>query len=165
MALTPKELAELARECMARSAKMPQPERVAEDARAVLQYLVRPRLHYVDVDQVDETDLQMRRMAIRLIRRALKVDMRVPANRKGELPRALGLVGRAAKATTVEHFAIVMMMNRLRDYSAEDGSFPYSSKRKAADAVVEGFYVAGIDRRLKPENVGKIYERYWKNVG
>jgi hypothetical protein len=169
MALTSKELARLARGCMKRAAEVPEPGKVEEDARAALQSLVeslRPRLRLVDVGE----QARCRRIglthrdAIRALKRALAVDMQVPANRKGAILRALGLVGRVSKTRSVQHRAIALMMERLLELS--EGitvpTFPYDSKRKAADAVAAGFFEAGINRRLTPENVEKIHARYWR---
>lgn len=159
MALTQKELAALAKACMSQAARTLNPDEVPEDARAVLRYLVRPRLQHINPDKVDQEDLHKRWLASRLVRRALKVDMSKRANRKGGLPRALGLVGRVSKEKSARHLAVALMMGKL----LEEGF----RKHNAAVAVTEGFYEARIYRKLTgltAANVEKIYERYWKPV-
>jgi hypothetical protein len=146
-----RELAELARHCVTRAQQVPAPARVEEDARDMLQRLV------------DDRQVRLKhRDAARAIRRALAVDLQRPENRRGDLPRALGLVSRVDKGTSVKHLAISLMMENLLDHTDDDGSFPYGSKRRAAEAVVEGFYKAGINIKLTAENVERIWERYWK---
>ena len=132
------------------AAQIDDPARVEEDARAVLQRLIDDRDHHIR---------QRHREAIRALRRALAADMQAPANRKGDLPRALGLVSRVSKTTNVKHRAIILMMDRLLEWSTDDFVFPYDSKRKAAEAVVSGFFEAEIDTRLTAENVEQIWDR------
>lgn len=155
MPLSDQELADCARECMATAGQRSDPSNVDEDARDVLRRLVDDRNHAIR---------QKHRAAIRALRRVLAVDMNVQANRKGAIPRALGLVGRATKANTVKHRAIVLMVDRLlawREEKEVDGEviFPYNSIRKAADAVAIGFFEADLDSELTGANVEKIWSR------
>jgi hypothetical protein len=148
MALTPEELAELAQACLARASQVHDSARYAEDARAALQHLV------------DDQFVRTRhRDATKAIRRALAVDLQDPANRKGDIPRALGLAGRASKEKGAQHLAIWMMMTRLHDEG-------YPSKRAAVEAVIAGFYAIGIgiDRELTADNVDQVWERYQEKM-
>jgi hypothetical protein len=147
------DLARCAGECIREAAKLREPSRFEEDARAVLHRLVGDRAVRVK-----------HREAIRAIKRALAVDMTVERNRKGEIARALGLCSRRDRNTAVKHRAIVMMMHRLRDYSEIDPStkattFPYESLERAAQAVVLGFYHAGLDTHLTEDNVLQVWKR------
>jgi len=153
MTLSVKDLARRASACLERAATLEDPDIVEEDARAVLQRLVNDRL------------VRLRhRAAIRVIKRALAVNMDDPRNRKGELPRALGLVGRALRQTVREHRAIVLMVNDLQDYCDKNGNFPYRRRAQAAQAVADGFHAAGINRDLTAANVEKIWQRSWARV-
>ncbi len=152
MPLTLEDLAQTAVACMAEAAQVPEPARLEEDARAGLRALVDDRR--ISFDHRD---------ALRAIERALDVDMTKPANRKGELPQALGLVSRESKETAIKHRAIVLMMGRLLEYSevgaSGEATLCYELNRDAIDAVVNGFYGAGIDTTLTVENVEKIWNR------
>jgi len=125
---------------------------VEEGARAALQALVddrRVRLTHRD--------------AVRLIQRALAVDLK---DRKGPLPRALGLVSRGRKEVSIEHQAIVLMMLRLKDAWEEDPKthdvvLPYRSNEAAAFAVVAGFDLAGVSRDLTVDKVQQVFTRLW----
>ena len=137
---------------MAEAARLPEPARLEEDARATLRNLVndqRIRVKHPD--------------AVSALTRALAVDMTQPANRKGDLPRALGLVSRESRKVATKHRAIVLMMGRLLDYSefctGEDVVFPYRLKRAAIDAVIDAFYTAQIDTALTARNVEQLWRR------
>lgn len=153
--LTDQDLADCARDCMARAAAVPEPSKVEEDARAALQRLV---------DDRSATVRGKHRDAVRALRRALAVDMAEGANRKGALPQALGLVSRVSKGTVTKHRAIVTMMHRLLEHSewgprTGDVIFPFRTVGAAAEAVTRGFFHAGIDGRLTAENVEQIWVR------
>lgn len=148
------DLRRCAEECYALATEMPQPRLVEEDARAAFQRLV--------------SDRQIRRKgkhreALSAIRRALKVDMQKPANRKGDLPRALGLASRIAKGDRIKHQAIVLMMQRLLTWTVTDPAtgtlvFPWPTTHAAATDVVTAFAAADIDARLTTDNVEKVFE-------
>jgi len=151
--LDPAELSQWARACLGRAKELFDPANSEDDARTVLQRLVEDRAVRIK-----------HRHAVRAIRRVLAVDMSKESNRKGKLPIALGFVSRRNPQRAAQHRAIVMMMHRLKEYSVIDKRhhepvFPYASIRKAAEAVVVGFYESGIDPKLTPENVEKIRKR------
>jgi hypothetical protein len=73
-------------------------------------------------------------------------------------------VSRVAKNDLVKRRAIISMMHVLLDHSVLERatgnvSFPYRTVSRAAQAVVEGFYHAEIDRRLTTDNVLQIWAR------
>jgi uncharacterized protein (DUF849 family) len=150
--LTAEQLAQAARECMKEAAQLPEPARLEEDARAALQSLV------------DDQHIRAKHPdAVGFLTRALAVDMTEPANRKGDLPKELGLVSRESKAAAIKHHAIVLMMGRLLDYTefSNEGKavFCYRSKRQAIDAVVEAFFDAELDTDLTASNVEQLWRR------
>lgn len=128
------------------------------------------------------------RHAVRLIRQALAVDMRIPLNRKGAVPAALGLI--ADSRVGRKSRAVVLMMDRVLstpivDEAARcsDGqceqenakrlpcpsrascrqTFVFaSSLEQAAQAVVNGFYYAEIDPSLTVPAVMRTWQRHWK---
>lgn len=139
-------------ECLVEAAQLPLPARIEEDAREALQNLASDQ-------QIRATHAE----AVRLLDRALAVDMTKAANRKGDLPMELGLVSRESKKTAAKHRAIVLMMGRLLEYSELDAKgqaiFRYQSKRQAIDAVIDAFYQARIDTKLTARNVDQIWRR------
>lgn len=153
MALTDEELAVCARDCMLHASTRLEPAKLEEDARLVLQRLV------------DDRNVRVKhRDAVRALRRALDVDMSNPSNRKGALPRAIGLVSRMTKDKAIKQSAVVTMMHRMLEHSAQNPvtkemSFPYALIGDAAEAVTRGFFEAGIDIALSAENVEQIWTR------
>ena len=105
-------------------------------------------------------------LVVRAINAAPSVDMEKPANRKGAVPAAMGLVERRSKATTIRNLAIRFMMDRLQDHSEVDGDgnaferhsdiYPYLSPFKAAKAVVVAFDEARLDSNLDESYIIKI---------
>src|SRR5262249_19251209 len=78
--------------------------------------------------------------AVQMIKRALAVNMDTSANRKGDLPRALGFVTRQSKPTKLKHLAIIFMIDHLQDYADADArdfalARPYWPVSRAAQAV------------------------------
>jgi hypothetical protein len=151
--LSDEQLAKLARDCYDEVKARPLLTAVEEGARAALQRLV------------DDRNVRMRhRPAVRLITRALAVDLSDLKDRKGPIPRALGLVSRGRKGVSLEHQAIVLMMLRVKDAWDEDPkthdvTFPHRTNEAAAFAVAAGFKLAGINRSLTEEKVLKVRTR------
>jgi hypothetical protein len=153
MPLSQEDLAERARISMAMVTGTWGAKDFEEDARDALQRLTE-----------DKEVAARHPRAIEMLRRALAVNMNEPANRKGDLPRALGFINRRSKATRRKHQAIIRMIDYLQDYcdpNAKDGAgMPYLTVSQAAQAVVQGFYEAGIDTTLTADNVEQIYSRF-----
>lgn len=102
--------------------------------------------------------------AVRLLQAALAVDMALLSNRKGALPQALGLVERRSKTVSAKQLAIAWMFENIQEFEEETrGAFirPYASKGKAAEAVVEGFYEAGLDKRLTTDSIDQLFSRHF----
>ncbi len=151
--LSDKDLAELARACYEECRIRPTPITTAEGARAALGRLA------------GDPGVRARHVhAVRLIRRALAVNLEIPANRKGGIPRALGLTSRSRERVSIEHSAICLMAARVSNVWEEDPTLggpvlPYRAHQDAAQAVVDGFYYAKINSHLTVENVLEILRR------
>jgi len=140
----------------------------------------------------DRSASMKHRHAVALLERALAVDLTKPADRKGPVPAALGLVTRTDHARAVWLAMDRTLSTSMRDDRAKccvgtcaqtparlacfaKGSdpttqaeacrqtfvFPKNAK-EAAQAVVDGFYAADLDRGLTVDAVLKIWQRGWK---
>lgn len=95
---------------------------------------------------------------VRLIERALDVDMNRTANRKGGVPAALGLVDRASLSNSVRDRLIYRLVDEARYNTGVAGRSIENCFALVAQALAE----AGIerDRGLKSvDNVKKVYQR------
>lgn len=128
--------------------------RDAESARAALQQFVN--------DVLDGRGRTVNDLVVaKLIRNALKVDMRDAANRKGDVPRALGLVSSIDPRTDRVHRAIYQFMARLVEATDEAGRFP--TLIQAARVTAAAFESAGIlpkGAEGADERILKIYRRF-----
>ncbi len=96
---------------------------------------------------------------MRLLRASLDVDMAVPANRAGALPRALAFVPPDRERQPVRDHAIAWTFERLREADVRsDGEFVLT-ENAAATKVAEAFGQAGIAHDLNAGAVRAIVAR------
>lgn len=93
----------------------------------------------------------------RLLKALLDVDMTDPANRKGDIPRVLGLVTRGQNAAR-DH-AIAWALYRLFEHPDCRGEQEGVSLEECARAVAAAFAHLGIDDTLSGDNVLTIAKR------
>ncbi|MHB8392867.1 MAG: hypothetical protein ACYDBH_25370 [Acidobacteriaceae bacterium] len=95
-------------------------------------------------------------LVARLIARVLEVDMSNPANRKGALPKAIGLVSRGTDADYAKQRVVYLAMDGLRWNTGE-----VRTVKECADIVVEALKQR--DPSLTLEVVLQIYTRWARN--
>ena len=97
---------------------------------------------------------------VRILEDVLNVDMHIPGNRKGELPKTM----RLAKRSTPENIIRDKVIHRVFDFLRYGSGIPGRSYEDCSDiflrALEQSDKRGGVeDGGLTPENINKIYQR------